>query len=152
MQHDQSDFHLLLHAAALLEAELRRRLAGLGVLPRQALALSALARMGPVTQVVMAREFGITAAAVSTMVSRLLAAGYVARSPHPREERSHLVSLTASGRRLVADIEGVWAGMDAVIARHLGRSGADEIARIAALLRARLGEPAPAMRPLAEQG
>lgn len=78
MQHDQSDFHLLLHAAALLEAELRRRLAGLGVLPRQALALSALARMGPVTQVVMAREFGITAAAVSTMVSRLLAAGYVA--------------------------------------------------------------------------
>lgn len=49
-------FHFLLHAAALLEDALRRRLAALHVRPRQARILDALARMGEASQSELARD------------------------------------------------------------------------------------------------
>ena len=60
MQFDTVKLHYLLHAATLVEEKLRHRLSEIGISPRQARVIDALARMGAVSQIILAREFAIT--------------------------------------------------------------------------------------------
>lgn len=139
--------HLLLHAADLLDDRLRERLARVGVRPRQARIIDALARMEPTSQVALAREFAITPASMSTMTSRLIEAGYIVREVDPKEARAHLLRLTESGRSLLKDIHAAWHDIDRLIEQEIGEDGAAELARQTIALRNGLGGKAPGTRP-----
>ncbi|WP_372966585.1 MarR family transcriptional regulator [Marinobacter sp.] len=56
---------------------MRTRLAPLGIHPRQDRILSLLGMMEQASQIKLARKFGLTAASMSTMTSRLLATGLI---------------------------------------------------------------------------
>jgi len=137
------NLHLVLHAADLLDDRLRKRLAEVGLRPRQARILDALERMQPTSQIALARAFGITPASMSTMTSRLIEAGHVVRETDPKEARAHLLRLTESGRGLLAEIHAAWADIDREIEMHLGADGAARLAAEADALRDGLGGRVP---------
>lgn len=145
MQVDQHDFHGLVHGVDLLEAELRRQLAPLGIQPRQAQVIEALARIGPVRQADLAAEFGVTAASMSTMTDRLLAAGWLTRSVDPASRRQNIVALTPEGRKLLDGIAKAWSVVDETVRGILG-SEADSFFQQARVLRDGLGGVVPGTR------
>ena len=142
MQTDQHTFHGLLHSADLVEAELRRNLAPLGLQPRQARVLEAMGRMGAVSQSDLASAFGVTAASMSTMTDRLLAAGYITRASHPASRRQNVLELTDKGRTLLADIAVAWTTVDDSIRAVLGHD-AKTFVSLARRLRNGLGGTIP---------
>ena len=72
-------FHSLLHSADLVEQNLRNELEPLELRPRQARILSAINRLGPVSQVTLAKEFQVTPGSMSTMIIRLEKLGLISR-------------------------------------------------------------------------
>ncbi|THH38101.1 MarR family transcriptional regulator [Aliishimia ponticola] len=136
-------FHLLLHSAHLMEDELARRLKPLGIGPRQARVIEALDRMGQVSQARLARAFGITQASMSTMTTRMIAKGYIARQSDPEDSRGNLLSLTETGRSLLSEIDTVWSSMDAFAAEAIGKERFESMAREAGALRDALGGTRP---------
>lgn len=146
MATDAFSLHFLLHAAALVEEQLRERLAEIGIRPRQARIIQALSRMEPASQVSLAREFDITPASMSTMTVRLIEAGFVSREPHPDEARSNVLRLTERGRGLLSDIHAAWRDIDALIADRLGADDATTLARMTRNLRDSLGGRVPGAR------
>lgn len=143
MASDGFSIHFLFHSASLVEDALRHRLTSIGIGPRQARVLDALSRMEPTSQVVLAREFGVGAAAMSTMAARLVEAGHVSREIDPGEARAHLLRLTDSGRAKLADIHDAWRDMDALIVERIGTEAAADLSRTARALRDALGGRAP---------
>ena len=142
MQIDQHNFHSLLHSANLIEAELRKQLSPLGLLPRQARIIEAIGRMGSVSQTALADEFGITPASMSTMTDRLLAAGYIARNVDPSSRRQNSLTLTKKGQALLTGIEQAWAATDDAIRHALGPD-ADALFGLTRKLRDTLGGKVP---------
>ena len=124
MKIDQHSFHGFLHSAELVEAELRRHLAPLGIHPRQARILDAMDRIGPVSQSDLVAEFGITPASMSTMTDRLLAAGYISRTADPISRRQNILKLTRKGRNRLDGIAAAWSAVDDTIAAALGEDAA----------------------------
>lgn len=136
-------FHLHLHFAHLLEKRLRSRLAPLGVHPRQARILDALGRMGEVSQVKLAHEFGLTAASMSTMTSRLLAAGLIKRRVDTQEQRKNVLKLTRKGNDLLEKIHREWHATDQEIVEAIGRENTALFADFARQLRNAFGGTGP---------
>lgn len=132
-------FHLLLHSAHLLEERLRDRLLPLGVQPRQARVLDALGRMGQASQVSLAKEFGLTAASMSTMTKRLLQAGLIERQVDEREIRSNVLRLSNHGRSLLETIYREWREIDREITKAIGSENAEHLADLTFRLRNALG-------------
>ena len=143
MAMDRFNLHCMLHAANLLEERLRHRLADIGISPRQARVIDALDRMGAVSQVALAREFGITPASMSTMTARLIAADFVTRRIDPEEARSNIVELTQRGRELLSEVQAAWRDIDALIADTMGAKDAARLAALARRLRDGLGGTVP---------
>lgn len=143
MQTDSFNLHFLLHAATLVEERLRNRMTDIGVSPSQARVIDALARMGAVSQVTLAREFGITPASMSTMTARLITAGFITRKVDPSEARSNILDLTKRGTELLTDIHAAWRDIDAVIAQTMGKEDAAHLATLTRGLRDRLGGKVP---------
>lgn len=137
------NFHLHLHFSHLLEQRLRNRLAPLGIHPRQARILDALARMGEVSQVKLAREFGLTAASMSTMTSRLLAAGLIQKHVDEQEQRSNVLKLTRHGNNLLAKIHQEWQEIDRETTAVIGKENAVLFAALALQLRNAFGGSGP---------
>ncbi|MDO6456305.1 MarR family transcriptional regulator [Celeribacter halophilus] len=142
MNIDLHQFHGLLHSASLVEAELRRHIAPLGIHPRQAQILDAMDRLGPVSQADLAAGFGVTPASMSTMTDRLLGAGYITRTPNPVSRRENVLELTEKGRTLLEGIAKAWTAVDATISTVLGKN-ADAFITQAQLLRDGLGGAVP---------
>jgi DNA-binding MarR family transcriptional regulator len=139
MQSKKHNFHGLTHSAMLVEEELRRQLAPLGIHPRQARVLTAMQHMAPVSQVELAETFDITPASMSTMTDRLLAAGLITRNPDPNARRRNLLELTEVGRAKLDAISAAWDAVDAVIQTALGPDDAKTLFRLARRLRDSLG-------------
>lgn len=135
--------HPFLHSAALIEDELRRRLSGIGVRPRQARVLDALARMGPTSQVRLARAVDVGAASMSTMTARLIEDGHVTRETDPEEARANILRLTEAGRGLLSEIHAAWRDVDALIEERIGSERAATLTTAALALRDALGGCAP---------
>lgn len=68
--------------------------------------LAALADLGQVRSVQVARALGTEASTVTRLADRLVAAGHVARGSEPGHRGVVTLALTGSGRRLVAHVEG----------------------------------------------
>ena len=101
-----------------------------GVSPAEFNALDHLEHAGrPITPGELAQCVGLTSGAVTALVDRLVQAGLVRRTPHPRDRRSVLLELTsgaaATGAREVgpfaADIEAVAAGLSPGEQATIGR-------------------------------
>ena len=135
--------HYLLHSAALIEKSLCAQLQPLGLGPRQARVIGALNRMGPTSQIDLARECGITAASMSTMTSRLIAAGYISRETGPVEMRRNTLSLTPLGQALLHDIKRAWTAVDRIIDKSLGVEKSNDLAKLTRELINALGGHAP---------
>ena len=138
-----NNLHYLLHSAALIEKCLTTQLQTLGLGPRQARVIDALHRMGPTSQVDLARECGITAASMRTMTSRLISAGYSSRETDPLEMRRNTLSLTDLGLSLLDDIKKTWTEVDHIIEKSIGVEQSTTLANLTRELRNALGGRAP---------
>jgi DNA-binding MarR family transcriptional regulator len=84
-------------------------------------AMEHLIQDGPLTSSEIARRLGITAAAATLVVDRLIAAGHVDRVPHPSDRRAvRIVPREASVERamgsllpMIAEVDGVLDDFDA---------------------------------------
>lgn len=119
--------------------------ATLGVGVPEAVALEHLFQAGQLTPTVIAGRLGVTTASVTGLLDRLAAAGYLARSPNPRDRRSVLVNLTDAGQRAIQASFDLFA---ADVGRAMSGTGAAERAgleqvlqRAAAVLHQRAAEP-----------
>ncbi len=94
------------------------RLSGLGLNLSQASLLAHVEEFGADTQTSLAERLGLGRAATGALVDHLEERGLVERMPDPDDRRVWLVATTATGRKLVADINHI----DADLRREL-RSG-----------------------------
>ncbi len=58
----------------------------------------------------IALELAITVGGASKLVDRIEAAGHCRRTPNPRDRRSSIITLTAAGRRLLAEAVETFRG------------------------------------------
>ncbi|QIM22939.1 winged helix-turn-helix transcriptional regulator [Phycicoccus sp. HDW14] len=85
------------------------RQAGLSVSELHSLRHLMSAPMGPVE---LARELGVTSAASSGVVDRLVARGHAERRPHPDDRRRTVVVITESGRlEIFSRLAPMFAGL-----------------------------------------
>jgi DNA-binding MarR family transcriptional regulator len=120
MQSQSRDFHVLLHSAHLVEERLRKRLAPLGVQPRQARILDAIGRMGATSQIRLAEEMSVTQASMSTMIGRLVELGLISKRVDTKELRSNILGMTRRGQKLLKSIYQSWAETDREIEATIG--------------------------------
>lgn len=108
MQHlhqaEEELFDRVLELVVLVNDDLVRGLESLGLTASRAHLLWELRRRGPVTQQVLAAALKVTPRAVTGLVDALVAGGLVTREPHPSDRRATLVTFTASGETLVAQM------------------------------------------------
>ncbi len=143
MSTQKFNFHLHLHFAHLLEERLRTRLEPLDIHPRQARILGILGMMGQASQVQLAREFGLTAASMITMTSRLVAAGLIERHVDAQEHRSNVLKLTQHGNSLLEQIHQEWEKINRECTEVIGEENAAQFAAFSLQLRNAFGGSTP---------
>ena len=136
-------FHSLLHSSDLLEQRLRLGLEPLELRPRQARVLSALNRLGQISQVTLAKEFQVTPGRMSTMVTRLEKLGFITRHREPDERRSDVLILTAVGKAHLKGIRKTWTQMDDLIIEAIGIKKAQLLSELTEELTTALGGHVP---------
>lgn len=63
---------------------------------------------------------GFTKQAASQLIDAMERDGYVRRERHPDDARAQLVSITAKGSALLAEVERIYAEIEAEWAEHVG--------------------------------
>ncbi|MFC4905369.1 MarR family winged helix-turn-helix transcriptional regulator [Kocuria turfanensis] len=92
---------LLSTAARLVEHAWNERLATLGVTHAGVMALDVLQTAGSMTQAQLAHRVRVQAQTMGKTLHRLELHGHVTRSKNVRDRRSHLVSITPEGQRIL---------------------------------------------------
>lgn len=92
---------LLSTAARLVEHAWNERLATLGVTHAGVMALDVLRAAGSMTQAQLAHRVRVQAQTMGKTLHRLELHGHVTRSKNIRDRRSHLVSITPEGQRIL---------------------------------------------------
>lgn len=95
----------MLELVVVLEDDMARANALLGLTPARMHLLWELGQRGPVTQRVLAEALKVTARAVTGLVDALVAQGLVTREAHPSDRRATLVTLTPRGETLVTQLK-----------------------------------------------
>lgn len=127
----------LLLLATLIDEDMTRGLAALGLTKARVGVVWLVHHEGPRTQRELAAALGVSPRNVTGLVDALVATGFVTRAPHPTDRRATQVTLTAQGARvgdelaagrarlaeeLFADLSGrrftaIVAGLDALLER-----------------------------------
>jgi DNA-binding MarR family transcriptional regulator len=94
-----------LELVVVLDDDMTQAIEALGLTPSRTHLLWELGQRGPVPQQVIAGALKVTPRAVTGLVDALVADGLVTREPHPSDRRATLVTLTARGRTLVAQLK-----------------------------------------------
>jgi DNA-binding MarR family transcriptional regulator len=68
----------------------------------------------------VAALLGISKQAASKIVDAMVDADYVARNPHPDDQRAKIITLTARGARLLDDVKEIYAELESEWANILG--------------------------------
>ena len=144
-------FHSLLHSADLVEQNLRNELEPLELRPRQARILSAINRLGPVSQVTLAKEFQVTPGSMSTMITRLEKLGLISRYRELDERRSDVLSLTTQAKDKLQGIRKTWRQSDALIIDAIGAEKAQLLGELTLELTQALGGNVPGLPAALEQ-
>lgn len=143
MKSNEAEIHFLLHAATLVKDLVRQKLLSLGLGHSQARVLDALERLGPSSQSELAQELNITAASMSTMITRMLASGYLDRERDPHEKRSYVLRLSEAGEFLLCDVRAAWLSVDEIVQDKIGAERAAVLFEVARELRNSLGGQTP---------
>lgn len=110
----------LLHRAVQIAADLHAERAGPeGLTPRQFAVLAAVAETEGATQSQLVRSTGVDRSTLAELLTRLMARGLVSRLRSPGDARSNQVSLTESGRALLAAAEPLAAAADLALLSRL---------------------------------
>ncbi len=88
----------------LLGRDTDESLARHGLSSSRAPVLWVISATGPRTQRELAESLRVSARNITGLVDALVADGFVSREPHPHDRRATLVTLTRSGKALVATI------------------------------------------------
>jgi DNA-binding MarR family transcriptional regulator len=135
-----------LELAVLLNEDMTRGLARIGLTWSRAHLLWELARRGPTTQRVLAEALKVSARNITGLVDALVETGFVTREPHPTDRRAILVSFTERGADVVramardqrefarilfaemsgARFDGYFAGLEEVLERMRDAFGVPE--------------------------
>lgn len=99
--------------------------------------------MGTTSQIELAREFNVTAASMSTMTARLIAADLISRRVDPVHQRSNVLELTEKGQSLVDAVREAWSDVDRLIEELIGPDNARRLAELTYDLRDALGGRTP---------
>jgi len=94
----------LLELVLLLGDDMEQRLAREGLSPARIRVIWTLHLQGASSQRIIAEALGVTPRNVTGLVDGLEESGFVMRTPHPRDRRALLVSLTPKADRIVADL------------------------------------------------
>ncbi|MBQ1090456.1 MarR family winged helix-turn-helix transcriptional regulator [Streptomyces sp. B93] len=105
----------LFELAEVLGEMMRRGVAERGLTTARAGVLWALFHQGPMTQRVLADRLGVTPRNVTGLLDALQEDGLVVREAHPTDRRATVVSLSAAGRALTAELRGGRDGLAAVL-------------------------------------
>ena len=136
-------------AYRVLVDELHARLADrgwTGVRPAFGFVLLAL-RDGPAGLRDLPEVLGTSKQAVSKLVDAMDGAGFLERVADPGDGRAKRVQLSAHGRKLLADVELIWAELEEEWAQTLGRARLDDLrGDLETVLRAVHGGSLPAVR------
>ncbi|MEU8527730.1 MULTISPECIES: MarR family winged helix-turn-helix transcriptional regulator [Streptomyces] len=97
--------YLLSRVGKTARSRLGARLAERGLRLWDMAVLAALSDFGPHVQRDLVVRLGVDASDIAKVVDQLAAAGHVARARDPRDRRRVSVSLTPSGRALLADLD-----------------------------------------------
>lgn len=127
----------VLELAVLVNADMTKGLADLGLTEARAHLLWELHQRGPSTQRELADALQVSPRNVTGLVDALADTGFVSREPHPTDRRATLVAFTAHGAEVAeglergrsefaralfagmpgAQLRGLVAGLDAVLDR-----------------------------------
>jgi DNA-binding MarR family transcriptional regulator len=112
-------------------------------------AMQRLMERGPLSPSTLAQVLGISTAAVTVVVDRLVKVGHVSRQPHPTDRRSLLVVPTPTSVRLAMDsLMPMIRDIDGLISRYTPeQQGAinDYLTKTVEVLERRLSPPATAL-------
>lgn len=108
------------------------RTAGHDLDPTSVVAITMLARSGPVRPSVLATRLRVGASNISKIASHLASRGLVAKAPDPHDSRASLLELTPRGREFMADLVREGDAMMAEILGHWPNSDRDELGRLLA--------------------
>jgi DNA-binding MarR family transcriptional regulator len=138
-------------ATRYLIDELHKRLAERGwpeLRPAFGFTLLAARDQQPLTSGGIASLLGMTKQAASKLVDAMEELGFVRRRPIADDARAKLVELTPKGRRLLAEVERVYAELEAEWADIVGRKQIESLRTdLQAVLLAVHGGRLPAIRP-----
>lgn len=98
---DPSVLSKLLKISDLLQRDMARAFAGTPLTEARVAVLWIVQTIGPSTQQAIAGELGMSARNVSALVDALESHGYVLRSPHPRDRRAVLITLSPTAAKLM---------------------------------------------------
>jgi DNA-binding MarR family transcriptional regulator len=98
-------FDRLLEIALLIQEDLARSFAATDLTVPRTHLLWELHRLGPSTQTTLATALKVSPRNVTGLVDALEASGYVARTPHPKDRRAVVVTLTDRGSQTMARME-----------------------------------------------
>lgn len=97
----------------------------------------------------IASLMGMTKQAASKLVDAMVEAGLVKRRADPSDARKQEVVLLAKGRRLLAEVESIYAELEAEWAKVLGRDRLEALRRdLLTVLEATHGGRLPRVRPI----
>lgn len=103
---------LLLRLARRMQAEGESALAPSGQRARHVVALTLLRDLGEIGQSDLTATLGLDPTNVVALLNELEADGLVERRRLPQDRRRHTVSLTRAGKRRLAEIERMLAGVE----------------------------------------
>lgn len=95
----------MLELVVVLNDDMTRGLEVRGLTGSRAHLMWELRRRGPVSQRVLAEALGVSPRAVTGLVDALVAGGLVTREPHPTDRRAVVVTFTARGNKVAAQLE-----------------------------------------------
>jgi len=105
-------------------------------------------RDGPISLRELVATLGTSKQAVSKLVDAMVGVGLVERVADPRDARAKDLQLTTRGRALLADVEEIYAELEAGWAATLG--GVEHLRRdLETVVRAAHGGALPPVRPTA---
>ncbi|MCA9514781.1 MAG: MarR family transcriptional regulator [Myxococcales bacterium] len=142
---------LLVSAAQTLIDALHARLAARGVhdvRPQYGYVMLA-ARAAPTTVTAIAALMGVTKQAASKLAAAMEAAGLLAREADAEDGRRVALALTARGHAVLAEVEAIYAELEAEWANVLGAARVEALrADLARVVAAAHGGELPAVRPV----
>lgn len=103
----------LLEISELFQKDMARAFEGTPLTAARVRLLWELQHSGPSTQHALATRLGVSPRNITGLVDALEAGGYVARSPHPSDRRATIVSLGASARRMMSEMQREHAELSA---------------------------------------